>query len=63
MTPGLLDFVLEAPIGDEPGPDLLPAALAALSQAFTVTPEAGAASAPVGAPGWIPSTGGCTGPG
>ena len=41
MTPGLLDFVLEAPAWDEPGPDLLPAALAALSQAFTVTPEAG----------------------
>ena len=40
MTPGPLDFVLEAPAGDEPGPDLLPAALAALSQAFTVTPEA-----------------------
>ncbi len=41
MTPGLLDFVLEAPAWDEPGQDLLPAALAALSQAFTVTPEAG----------------------
>ena len=41
MTPGPLDFVLEAPAGDEPGPDLLPAVLAALSQAFTVTPEAG----------------------
>ena len=41
MTPGLLEFVLETPIGDEPGPDLLPAALTALSQAFTVTPEAG----------------------
>src|SRR5580704_18028098 len=41
MTPGLLEFVLETPIGDEPGPDLLPAALAALSRAFTVTPEAG----------------------
>ena len=40
MTPGPLDFVLEAPAGDEPGPDLLPAVLAALSQAFTVTPEA-----------------------
>jgi CHAD domain-containing protein len=41
MTPGLLDFVLEAPAWDEPGQDLLLAALAALSQAFTVTPEAG----------------------
>jgi CHAD domain-containing protein len=41
MTPGLLDFVLEAPAWDEPGQDLLPTALAALSQAFTVTPEAG----------------------
>ena len=41
MTSGLLDFVLEAPVWDEPGQDLLPAALAALSQAFTVTPEAG----------------------
>ena len=41
MTPGLLDFVLEVPAGGEPGQDLLPAALAALSQAFTVTPEAG----------------------
>ena len=40
MTPGPLEFVLEAPAGDEPGPDLLPAVLAALSQAFTVTPEA-----------------------
>ena len=40
MTPGPLDFVLEAPAGDEPGPDLLPPVLAALSQAFTVTPEA-----------------------
>ena len=45
MTPGLLDFVLEAPAGDEPGPDLLPAVLAALSQAFTVTPEAAVPSA------------------
>ena len=41
-TPGLRDFLLEAPIGDESAEDLLPAALAALSQAFTVTPEAGA---------------------
>ena len=45
MTPGPLDFVLEAPAGDEPGPDLLPAVVAALSQAFTVTPEAAAPSA------------------
>jgi CHAD domain-containing protein len=41
MTPGLLDFVLEAPVWDEPGQDLLPAVLDTLSQAFTVTPEAG----------------------
>ena len=45
MTPGPLEFVLEAPAGDEPGPDLLPAVLAALSQAFTVTPEAAVPSA------------------
>lgn len=45
MTPGPLDFLLEAPAGDEPGPDLLPAVLAALSQAFTVTPEAAVPSA------------------
>ena len=42
-TPGLRDFVLEAPTGS--GEDLLPAALAALSQAFTVTPEASAPDA------------------
>ena len=41
-TPGLRDFVLGAPTGDESAEDLLPAALAALSQAFTVTPEAAA---------------------
>jgi len=41
-TPGLRDFVLEAPSGNESPEDLLPAALAALSQAFTVTPEVGA---------------------
>jgi len=41
MTPGLLDFVLEAPAWDEPGQDLLPAVLDTLSQAFTVAPEAG----------------------
>ena len=41
-TPGLRDLVLEAPSGNEPPEDLLPAALAALSQAFTVTPEASA---------------------
>jgi CHAD domain-containing protein len=40
-TPGQRDFVLEAPTGDESAEYLLPAALAALSQAFTVTPEAG----------------------
>jgi len=45
MTPGLRDFVLETPSGDEPAQDPLPAALAALSQAFTVTPEAGAPGA------------------
>ena len=44
-TPGPRDFVLEAPIGDESAQDLLPAALAALSQAFTVTPEASAPAA------------------
>jgi CHAD domain-containing protein len=42
-TPDLRDFVLEAPTGS--GEDLLPAALAALSQAFTVTPEVGAPGA------------------
>ena len=42
-TPGLRDFILEAPTGS--GEDLLPAALAALSQAFTVTPEASAPGA------------------
>ena len=41
-TPGLRDLVLEAPSGNESPEDLLPAALAALSQAFTVTPEASA---------------------
>ncbi len=40
---GLRDLVLEASTGSEE--DLLPAALAALSQAFTVTPEAGAPGA------------------
>ncbi len=44
-TPGLRDFVLEAPTGEESAEDLLPAALAALSQAFTVTAEAGAPGA------------------
>ena len=43
--PGPRDFVLEAPIGDESAQDLLAAALAALSQAFTVTPEASAPAA------------------
>jgi len=44
-TPGPRDFVLEAPIGDESAEDLRLAALAALSQAFTVTPEASAPGA------------------
>ncbi len=44
-TPGLRDFVLEAPTGEESAEDLLPAALAALSQAFTVTAEAGSPGA------------------
>ncbi len=44
-TPGPRDFVLEAPIGDESAEDLRLAALAALSQAFTVTPEARAPAA------------------
>ena len=42
-TPGLRDFVLKAPTGS--GEDLLPAVLAALSQAFTVAPEASAPGA------------------
>ena len=41
-TPGLRDFVLEAPTGEEPAEDLLAAAFAALSQAFTLTAQAGA---------------------
>ena len=44
-TPGQRDFILEAPTGNESTEDLLPAALAALSQAFTVTVEAGAPGA------------------
>ncbi len=44
-TPGPRDFVLEVPIGDESAEDLRLAALAALSQAFTVTPEASAPGA------------------
>jgi CHAD domain-containing protein len=44
-TPGLRDLVLEAPTGEEPAADLLAAAFAALSQAFTVTAEAGAPGA------------------
>jgi CHAD domain-containing protein len=39
ITPGLREFVLEPPAGDELGQDLLPAALAVLSQAFTVTTQ------------------------
>src|SRR5260370_27986173 len=42
MTPGLREFVLEAPAGDDPAQDPLPAALAALAQAFTVVAEPGA---------------------
>src|SRR5208337_1516006 len=45
MSPGPQGFVLAAPTGGEPVQDLLSDALAALSQAFTVTPEAGAPSA------------------
>ena len=44
-TPGLRDFILEAPTGDEAAEDLRAAALAALSQAFTVIAEAGAPGA------------------
>src|ERR1700688_4544737 len=44
-TPGLRDLVLEAPAGDESAEDLLPVALTALSQEFTVTPEVGAPGA------------------
>ena len=42
-TPGPRAVILEAPTGSEE--DLLPAALAALSQAFTVTPDVGAPGA------------------
>ena len=44
-TPAPRDFLLEAPTGDEAAEDLRSAALAALSQAFTVTAEAGPAGA------------------
>jgi CHAD domain-containing protein len=44
-TPGLRDLIFEGPAGDESAEDLLPVAFAALSQAFTVTPEAGAPGA------------------
>ena len=44
-TPGLRDFVLEAPTGEESAEDLLAAAFAALSQAFTVTAQPGAPGA------------------
>ena len=44
-TPGLRDFVLEAPTGEEPAEDLLAAAFAALSQAFTLTAQPGALGA------------------
>ena len=42
ITPGLRGFVLEAPDGDDPAQDLLPAVLSALAQAFTVSAEPGA---------------------
>jgi CHAD domain-containing protein len=38
-------LIFEGPAGDESAEDLLPVAFAALSQAFTVTPEAGAPGA------------------
>ena len=61
-TPGLRDFILEAPSADESAEDLLAAGLAALSQAFTVTPEAGAPGARRRT--WLDTfNGGCTGPG
>ncbi len=43
ITPGLRGFVLEpeASAGDDPAQDLLPAALAALAQAFTTSSEPG----------------------
>jgi len=41
-TPGLREFVLEAPAADGPAQDLLPTVLAALSRAFTVAGEPGA---------------------
>jgi CHAD domain-containing protein len=44
-TPGQRDFILEVPIGDESAEDLRTAALTVLSQAFTVTPQAGAPGA------------------
>jgi CHAD domain-containing protein len=42
ITPGLRGFVREAPDGDDPAQDPLPAVLSALAQAFTVTAEPGA---------------------
>ena len=44
-TPGLRDLIFEGPAGDESAEDLLPVALTALSQEFTVTPEVGAPGA------------------
>jgi CHAD domain-containing protein len=41
-TPGLREFVLEAPAADDPAQDLLPTVLAALLRAFTVVREPGA---------------------
>ena len=42
ITPGLRGFVLEAPDGDDPAQDPLPAVLSALAQAFVVSAEPGA---------------------
>ena len=42
ITPGLRGFVREAPDGDDPAQDPLPAVLAALAQAFAVAAEPGA---------------------
>ncbi len=52
-TPGLRDFVLEAPTGEEPAEDLLAAAFAALSQAFTLTAQAGASLGGVRRRTWL----------
>ena len=52
-TPGLRDFVLEAPTGEEPAEDLPAAAFAALSQAFTLTAQAGASLGGVRRRTWL----------